>query len=393
LTYPEIVEANPVKAFLGFERFAHQDRRNADGTAQIEDAVEALIRHTRLVPRELIGIGKQISQLRPLSQRTEDAVRTCVNAEAGQIIGYVFANCHPPWQPRLEKLLCSINSQVLSGTEMYSLAREHNPSEEAATEDIKYLVSLGLLGYAEPDPKRHRHFYFQRFVFDEPYGHASSLRLQRDYFFIHPALKEWIRARHAPQVEWRHQVNLLVGDGLPFESSPPLLRLMIRDSFPSILLGGETPLQGIGTGSSNQINFLFLALCAWKLRNGETWPTMRDITKIASQLKQKHPDIKFPSIKPDQNPEGSQVRVWARRLNKANELRSLQASFESSVADGDGSAHVGRVHKPKAPDRRRSGFITISAPSESNADASFAFPKVHPLDVHISEEVLSAIAL
>jgi hypothetical protein len=167
---------------------------------------------------------------------------------------------------------------------------------------------------------------------------------------------------------------------------------MIKNERPTILLNGKTPLQGADDVAANPIRFLFLALCAWKLRNGDMWPTISDLRAIRRQLIQKYPGVWFPEIKTDQNAEGSQVRVWARKLNREADLRKAQSEEGENKAVNGRATHSALQGKAR-PDKRRTGFITVSAPSAANADARIAFLRVNPLDIYVHEDSYQAIKL
>ena len=99
---------------------------------------------------------------------------------------------------------------------------------------IKFFVQHGLLGTGEPMPQRHRHYYQQRFSFDEIHGNDDSSSVNKDYFFLHPAFKEWILSmpEQLNQSFERLQIGV-VGDLMSFEAKPPLFRLSMLAGPPS----------------------------------------------------------------------------------------------------------------------------------------------------------------
>ena len=405
LARPDIVVlTDPVKAFVGFDSISHQDRRGSDGMALTEPLVRALIRHTRLVPRELIVFGKQIHSMRT-SARTESAIKKATNAEAKRNVDYIRENCFPPWAPKLERLLIGIDSEVLTRGQFESLIQKHDMSVNGISA-LEYLVSLGLVGYAEPDPTQHRICYLQRFAFDEPFGHTSAADLLRDYYFVHPALKEWIKGQPGRIKRWRTQPNTLIGDGLRYESEPAKFRLMVNGNQPTILLNGTTPLQGSDTTTSDPIRFLFLALWAWKLRGGKVWPTMHDLFRVRKSLTAASgKGMTFPFIGTDQHSSGSQVRTWAKKLNANSVLRTMSKQMGSKrtrkpskagALDGAilvASAHERHPDEQATRDGRRTGFITVSAPEDAGADARVAFQTVRADDICIDSNCYVDVTL
>jgi hypothetical protein len=226
----------------------------------------------------------------------------------------------------------------------------------------------------------------QRFAFHETYGRAPSSALQRDFFFLHPALKEWVRANRDGSRPWR-STQLIVGQGLTYEAAQPVLRLGLVDDHPTIRINGTALLQPIpGRGrASYPIRFLFLALCAWKLRSGGgVWPTISQINQLKSHLAKAHPGLALPHIAPDQSENGSPVRNWARRINHERDLEALcRGEYVGPERRDTGP----RSKNSKRPDRRRTGFITVHASSGSGADARVAFPHLEARDIYVEDAI------
>jgi hypothetical protein len=391
LANPGLITSDPVRAFLGITEITHQDRHSTTGVPRQEAVLDALIRHTRRVPREIVAIGRKINEL-PVSERTERAIRSAANSAAEQVVRYIKQNCFPPWSHETETMLQGFDCQVISRDELFrcetcgpeSLERKKADREKA----VRQLISLGLLGYAEPRSDRHRHFYEQRFSVDESHGRSISYALQRDFFFLHPALKEWVRAIRDGSRQWR-SVPVLVGDGLPYQSSPPLLGLMLSSGQPTVYVNGNTPLRPTTNGgrATSPTRFLFLALCAWKLRGGTVWPTIADLNALRSQLLKAFPHLSLPHIGADQSRPGSPVRNWARKINNEPELKRLTgdqyAGVERRHPNSEGSSQDG--------DRRRNGFITVSA--SLGFDARIAFPSLDAKDIDIEERLRQRIHL
>lgn len=369
------VATNAIMAFVGFDEVIHHDRHNQNGAPMQEPFIGALLRHTRHVPRDVIAFGRQISQIRP-EERNDATVRRTINAEANQIVKYVKANSFPSWPSKLEKLLDNIDAQVLSKAELNTLVCAYDKDNDGL---VEYLVSTGLLGYAEPHPKRHRNYYIQRFAFDEPYGHTSGATHRFNFFFVHPALKEWIRGRSGRMSAWRPNPETLIGDGLPYESAPPVFHLGVScNNQPVVLLNGNNPLQASEAQTSDPIRFLFLALWAWKLRGGRIWPTIGDLRQVRLALMQKHANLHFPNIESDQHASCSQVRDWAKKINQHKELKEFCAAQYTAL---------------QTSNLRRKSFITVSAKEASGAEAKIAFPIVNSADIYVDEDFYFAISL
>ena len=91
---------------------------------------------------------------------------------------------------------------------------------------LRSLLGLGLIGYSKRNLHMHRDGYIQRFLFDML---PDAADVNADYFFVHPATKEWIRRHESytwASTNW--QSRLLIGDSLPYESKVPRVRLAME---------------------------------------------------------------------------------------------------------------------------------------------------------------------
>jgi hypothetical protein len=206
-------------------------------------------------------------------------------------------------------------------------------------------------------------------------------------------LKEWVRANRDASRPWQ-SIGILVGDGLPYEPIPPLLRLTIFNNQPTVQISGKAALLPMSGGgrASDPIRFLFLALCAWKLRGGgAVWPTIADIISIRTQLMKGNLTLIFPHIATNQADSGSPVRTWARRINDEADLKRLRNNPQVYRGLERRASESGKY--PKPPDRRRTGFMTVSAANDSGADARIAFPSLNAGDIYLYENLHLPIRL
>ena len=135
-----------------------------------------ILRHTRLVPRKVIGIGGAIYDL--AGGRGFDTVRKAVNAQASRNIAYAIGHSFLGWsETHHRRFAASLHTEVIDGKKMAALAAEFG---HEGLQIIKFFVQHGLLGIAEPLPKRHRHYYQQRFAFDELHGNEDSSSVNKD---------------------------------------------------------------------------------------------------------------------------------------------------------------------------------------------------------------------
>lgn len=369
LTQPEMpTNTGAMKAFVGFDEYAHTDKQSQNGVV-IEKLFDAIVRHTRYVPRDLIVIGKEINDMRPANDRKVLDVRGKVNDSAKEIVQYARENSFPRWPSLLDKLLENIDIQILSRQELYQLITKSMGAEENS-KHIHYLIATGLLGFAEPHPRRYKHYYIQRFIFDEPHLKPD---INYDYFFVHPALKEWIRGMPNYSKRWRSSPETIIGNGLPYTSKPPQFKLNICNNQPKITLEGIYPLQA-SEQSTDPIRFLFLALWAKKSRPGMMAPTINDLKKIKSELGRKYENLYFPNLDGDHSHSGSPIRNWARKIHQIPEIIKF-ANSNKTEANGKS---------------KKSLFMSINAPVGVDARVDC---KVDPQEIYIDESIFFDIAL
>lgn len=367
LAAPTMSSVDAIKAFLGFSEYTHHRRLGTDSLPEREQAIDAIIRHSRLVPRELVLMGRAIASSDAGKLRTIDTVKTKVNTEARGIVDYVRSNCFPPWTAALNQTLCSISTSVLTSERLHEIAQKHDSAGDGWAQ-LRVLMGLGLLGYAVPNTRRHRHCYTQRFMFHRA---GDIVFADTAFFFVHPATKEWIRANSGRKGGWNTEDRPLIGDGLPFESHPPIVRLTLEHDQPTIQIAGEILQSNSGT-ATDPIKFLFVSMLAWKLRMGARWPTMNDLRRLCSQVE----PLKSLQIASDQVPENSQARKWAKRLNKMPVIRKMQSPRSDSAPQG-------------SKDGRRSDRISIKAPEGTEASVMLVGLDAADIDVH--EKVIASL--
>ena len=362
----------PIHALCGFSDVTHDDRNTLDGGRYTEDVFDSLLRHTRLVPREVIGIGGAIYDIAGV--RGFDTVRKAVNAQASRNIAYAISHSFLGWNDTLHRRFAVLlRKEVIDGKTMGELAEEFG---QEGPRIIKFFVQHGLLGIAEPLPRRHRHYYQQRFAFDEVHGNEDSSSVNKDYFFLHPAFKEWILSlpEQLNQPFERLEIGV-IGDLQPFEASAPLLRLGVVRGQVTLKLRTTRRMSTTEKGAaSDPLKFLFVVLCACRelkqtrvnlseLR--EVWAKLRGIERIKAALHVTLPN-QLDSL-------AEKIRDWAKKINKDRDIRQLQRTL--TAARGAGAA-TGKNRKALPS---RDPFISVSSRSGMGAQVEVWFSHL-PLD-------------
>jgi hypothetical protein len=272
LAFPDLREADPVRAFLGASIYEHSDRTDLSGERLREDALSAMIRHTRLVPRELIAIGKDIHDKIGAQQRRDGAIRAIrekVNAQAATNTDFFLNSCYPPWKGSVSELLPRVNASVLRRAELIDPGEPTMATRQLNA--VQCLVAWGLLGCSEPS-QASTYTLIQRFAFDpESVGAVQELAAKCDYFFVHTAFKEWLRSK-GWVADWRESPEHLAGNELIFRTGRPIFTLSMSGSTPTISVRNgidEYGLAVVRSCGSEQISCLFALLCAWKVKEAK----------------------------------------------------------------------------------------------------------------------------
>ena len=357
----------PVHALCGISVVTHDDRSMPDGARQTEDVFASLLRHTRLIPREVIGIGGAIYDIAGV--RGFDTVRRAVNAQASRNIAYAISHSFLGWSDAQHgRFAAALHNEVIDGKAIAELAAEFG---QDGPKILKFFVQHGLLGTAEPMPKRHRHYYQQRFAFDEVHGNEDSSSVNKDYFFLHPAFKEWI-------LSLPEQLNKpfgrletgVIGDLMPFEAKPPLLRLGVLRGKIMLRLRSDRRMSTTEKGAaSDPLKFLFVVL--WTCRELKqtrinlselktVWTKLRGMGQIQTEL-----HIHLPS---QIDSLAEKIRDWAKKINKDKDIRQLQQLLAlTSGADVVNTGNNRGVIPPREP------FISVSSRSNMGAQVEIWF--------------------
>lgn len=331
---PEERKGNLVRALLGWDTYMHDDRTQSAGLAPLyEPVLDALVRHSRMIPRDLIAFGASISSI-PRDSRNMRSIKAAVNSASGNLVQYLKKNASPPWTGRLDQLIKELDSEVVAGETMTKIVdrilKTGGRGARKAIHPVKHLYTLGLLGYADPQP--HTDQYIQRFSYDDPVSNNASVNLTRNFFFVHPALKEYARADQGGA--WKKpKSDVLIGNGLPYEPAPPEIRLLIINSRLTFLRANK-PLPATAARSrvapTMQDQIMFLALWAWKTwgSEGDGYVDGSKLQVVLNAIRKVHPNMKL-------------ARFGASTLNTKKLLATLQ-------------------QKQNKPNKFDSGFVSVS---------------------------------
>ncbi|WP_374663759.1 hypothetical protein [Ramlibacter sp.] len=380
LAKPLAEAMDPLEALCGFSQVVHDDRQAVEGGPYVETVFDSILRHTRRVPREVIGLAAAIYGIS--DKRTVDTVRTAVNAEAGVQIGRAIEHSFFGWSDSLHRPLAqALRSEMLSTAAISEIASRFGPEGLGA---IKFFVRHGMLGTAEPQPKRHQNYYVQRFAYDEVHGGEDASSLDRDYFFVHPAFKEWIQspAGQLGRPMTRMAVGA-VGDQLGFEARPPWVRLGLVNGAVSLNLGTGSRLSATARNvKSDPLKFLFVTLwtCREQRRMRVNLAEIRDAwCRLLERDDLRHSLVPGTGLAPDPEDMADQVRDWIKKINnRDSQVLQLRATLSKSHRK-TGRGRAARAARSES----QSPFIAMTVRSSIGAIPEVYFPllPLNELDV------------
>jgi len=375
----------PVYALCGIREVIHDNRSTMSGARYVEDIFDSILRHTRRVPREVIAIGGAVYDIQ--GARTFETVRKAVNAQASQNLTDARKHSFLGWSDALHGTFALLlRSEVIDAQTLGDIAQKFG-SEGAKI--IKFFVQHGLFGISEPQPQRHKHFYLQRFAFDEVHGYEEASSVNKDYFFMHPAFKEWtLSAPEQLNMQFERLQVGVIGDLQPFESMPPLLRLGVVHGKVQLKLRNNGRITTYKKDvKSDPLRFLFVALWACReLRQrrinvdefNHVWKKLRSIAQVGPCIKLSLPDEDEDLVE--------KMRDWQKKINQDNDIKNLLCTFA-----GRSSRNLFTKRKSKRPQTTLGPFMSISAKSDMGTQAEINFPKLDLEEVDWDEDLYNLI--
>ncbi len=204
----------PLKSFLGEEllRIRHQY------TGTIEEVWSYILRHTLGRPRDLMRIGKLLSEIPP-RKRNAESIRKAVNDAGTEIANEYRLEVAPHIHPIDWNLLFSIiPSNVVESATIRNLSGKYaSMSPDGYGHVFCTMYKVGLLGFVDRPPNGN---FVQKFALPgELTFEDDGILPPSDYYIFHPILDELIRNG---SVAYRKGYNKwsVPGNGLPW--IPPM---------------------------------------------------------------------------------------------------------------------------------------------------------------------------
>ena len=190
LVFPTLKNSKPILSFLGIDMFTS---RYVEGKS--ETAFDYLYRHTFQRPRDLMLIGREISQISP-PQRSVEKLQELVNAIATFIAKEYIAEIHQHIeQIDYDKLFGLIDSNILTKQKAKEICSAYNGdmcnAKNCKTCEASHvfcaMYSVGLLGIVSDNLVSKEKI--QEFLPSglKTFEYSHKLR-DSDYYLIHPCL-------------------------------------------------------------------------------------------------------------------------------------------------------------------------------------------------------------
>ena len=216
LVFTSRLRDRPVEAFLGVAHVTHAY------TGQQEEVFDYIYRHTLRRPRDLMTIGRKLSDMSP-AERNEHTIKSAVNRGATEIAREYLNEISPYVRlVRLDALFAKLPGNVLTRADVERVFRMHNDELRAAGELVGdrdqhvfcTLFKAGLLGYVAADLVSARRV--QCFLMPgERTFDPDGVLPQSSHYLLHPVLAEIITRANQPYAQHIDRLNV-VGDGRPW---------------------------------------------------------------------------------------------------------------------------------------------------------------------------------
>jgi class 3 adenylate cyclase len=214
LVEPSRANRDPLCAFLGRSKVKHTYTR------EDEDAFDYILRHTLRRPRDLMTIGRKLSDLAPEDRADLTRFKEAVNQGASDV-AYGYLKEIPPYIGvlDLDRMLSRLPSNVLTGDQVNDLFQRYNERGDGgpAMHVFCRLYKAGLIGHVEmarlQDRRRQKFLAPGERTFD-PDGTLPP----SSHYLVHPVLVE-VASRLNPALGTRIDRLNIVGDERPWREA------------------------------------------------------------------------------------------------------------------------------------------------------------------------------
>lgn len=321
-----------IGSFCGTKFWMHSDRVDPSGMKIVEPIFDAILRHTRMVPRELVAIGGRVAASRSSNERmagsraAKISVHNVVNMAAIGNINWTREEGVTPLSKISEGVLSNFAYEVISVDQLVAVIGDSQKNLDG----FHALISAGLLGYSEPAPEFYRECYSQRFAHGEETIDSDGRVLEKKWYFLHPAFKEWLKSKGVPVVSWnlgsKSEKSYLIGNGLRFEGEEPKVRLLFISGSPHIRFSKGSVNSEISCRTLAYM-FLFIALYAWKSAKGVPL-TIGDLISAKTKLIGNRKDSEIGSVSLPRMEDAAKTKIQNYKRTLFRRGERLQVALE-----------------------------------------------------------------
>lgn len=220
MAFPGYVKSDPIYAFLGMKKII-----NVGVGDEHEDLFNYIYRHTLKKPRDLMVMGKMLSELEILG-RNEENIRHVINT-AGDLIAASYLHEIKPFSDidNFGILFGLVHFNILTRDELVEICMDYNHQLKCNYKDCKNcdrihvfcdLYKFGLLGVLIKDQVSN--IIIQRFLLLGDTSLDDKILPFSKYYFIHPVLnKRILEANQLQGYLYSINENIIIGDDYPWE--------------------------------------------------------------------------------------------------------------------------------------------------------------------------------
>lgn len=192
-------------------------------TQRDEDLFEAIYRHTRGSPRDIVEMGALISKIdvetrRRMTSRNCDELRAVIDAGGKSFFENQKIAAIPRWHPNLDDFLLKFRTNVIHR----SAVREISPSSNRKLVDgcpFDYIFSQGLFGWV--GSTNVGGVARSTFLTGSELSSRDRMLPESDWYVLHPVIYPWLRERHGDGLTigegYLSSHRSIVGNGLEME--------------------------------------------------------------------------------------------------------------------------------------------------------------------------------
>lgn len=340
----------PIKNFLGIDKALHVP------TGQIEDIFDAILRHTRNTPRDIVRLGKALAEI-PLNLRKKcstsdlDCIRTTINELATIFLNQQRDESIPIWQEAVLQRMDAFCTNLIHRTALRQLSPLTARKNGGCPFDFLYTQGIvGWLGRGTAGNKERINF-----LDGQKISAKEEFLPESKWYALHPIAYGRLRSFHGDGAHDRRgflsSAHALVSNGGEIES-PSIIRIEITPQGGTIKITGLRILTIPITHCSASL--LLMILISHSIKNN----TFKfELKEIKSTIEELHTNFSFLSL---DEVKKKQINAINDALNGGHDETSkinlwLSTAFGLFPASDFDFQKMTRKHGIKNPEKTSNG--------------------------------------